>query len=269
MATPFVILMPAGRVGSNAIMDVLHKSKQLRAENEQLTVIRSQQIALAVGKSPEAMQQQCWDAQRQYVDQFYGNWLGKEGLRAAGLKVAFDSVANPFQFGCTLNQYEGKLIFLHRRNTAKQAVSIIRARENAERLKEKYGKASYGVDKSEDILPASNVDPAKLLALCKLCDQQLAAARAFASWLRWPCLTLEYSEVFQDFPAVIRDIGQFLALDNLKPATKWIKGTSDDLPSVIANFDELLANSSLQKYRNMLLEGVVSQHKKNVIEPVG
>lgn len=251
MNKPFLILMPMGRVGSNALVDMLDQTRKFRVDNEPTTVLAYQIRSAAGGAWNAEQKQSCADAQRDWSGKFLNETVVRPNL-IIGAKIAFDSLIDPHDFAAALREHDGNTVFLFRRNVVKQAVSILRARLNAERMKEKYGKAKYGVEKAEDILPATAINSDDLYNLCMSCQENLNRSRAFATWLGWPILTIEYAEMFADLPKSVSQVGDFLGAGALPSSTKWIKGTSDSLKSVILNFDEILAEPRFAPFADLL-----------------
>jgi LPS sulfotransferase NodH len=180
---------------------------------------------------------------------------GERGLIGWNEKVGWMSLVRHANYTHLLHDYlrhnRFKLVFLSRRNVIKEAVSIIRAQQLADRCgvnawnkqntpewRKQCGKALKK--------QVERIEPWTLYATVTELQKTIDAAFRFARDSKVQLLTVYYEDLYRRTEDTIRTLSDFLGFKwtptGLAHARgRYLKQTPDDLRSVVVNFDELRA----------------------------
>lgn len=211
----FVILFE-GRTGSSMLTELLASHPCMISEPERL-----------VRKSE--------GEQSGWMEQLYTD-TPNPMIQAVGFKTKLRDVANPDYFLELLEKHHVKVIYLHRENLVKMALSRI----NAIRLFEdrKLWNLLPGQSQLPPIaIPVQQFDESLRFRLDK--EQKL---QSFLNRLSVPVLDLTYEMLLASPQTVFDSIFTFLDVVPYPLEGKYKKNTPDNLREAIINFDELKAH---------------------------
>jgi hypothetical protein len=266
----FIILMPWGRVGSNAICSALSEI-DIKIYNETMTEIATQndfwnntELRKGVdGKHQDwisndytnnttdpvivrnaTKRKQTEKAQKQW---WKNNIVNKNGN--IGVNIAFNSMANRIFFQKQLNKNQYPLIIMDRENIVKTIVSQMIA-ESLQKYAEheKVRNTKY------------NLDINNFLHKLHMLDILRKEMREFVSSVNVNKEYIEYEEIKRDFFAVFDKIIYFLDMQDVDyekakaQFNKHKKMTNNNLRNVIKNFNEIHESIKGTKFEAMLLE---------------
>jgi hypothetical protein len=246
---PLLVLMPRGRVGSNLLTSQLNGHRRIKMFNEALTGISSK-----YGAHP-ADRQSAWAEQKIWLEQFLAELPSHAPKAYVGVKVDFTMIGDPRAFISIVHAHRFEVIYIYRANVVKQAVSLVRARANAQRMREKYGTALWGIRSSEDVLPPGPVDVKELEQLATLMMRQHVACEFFLNSAMIDFLPIEYARFTADLDAGLRRVEAFLGVEQISRSTTFVKSTPDDLAASVTNITELRNALRYEPFASMLVEG--------------
>ncbi len=232
MTTRFIILMPWGRVGSNALLGILRQStKSMRLANESLNK----------EKDP--------DAQIVLLTEFYrddpekpADFIGsKQSVRAcADLKRVADWLLNNGV----------KIIRLRRDNIVKAAISQVRAELYAKQTEKEMGKPMWGVRPEMTPLGPTEIDVGALQRrLPMIAESNMALLGAFRAT---DVLDLEYEGFNNDMGKTVERARDFIGLPAVRFVVPFVKATPDDPETVVTNYAEIRERLKSTPYAAML-----------------
>ncbi len=244
---PLLVLMPRGRVGSNLLTSQLNAHRQIKMFNEVLT---------SMGTRHGKRKDEAWIEQRAWLEAFVAGLSEHAKRRYVGLKVDFGMIGDPDAFIGFVCDHGFTTLYIHRANFVKQAVSLVRARANAARTREKYGAALWGIGSPEDALPPGPVDPVEIEQIAGVMMRQHEACVSGLERAGIDYLPIEYASFTRDMNGTLVRIEAFLGIDGITRDTRFVKGTDDDLRLAVTNFDALQARLTHEPFASMLVEGV-------------
>jgi len=232
---PFVILFTA-RTGSSHLTQSLNSHPQIRAQGEGLGRLRREGATGAT--------QLAWAREALEAD---------PTLSAVGFKAKPDQPLDASAFAALLCDIRPRIVHLARRNTLKQAVSIVRVsrlqalegRSNRRRSRE--GEASF--------LPPFRIDPGELTGAIDYLETQRGELARLLERLRLPTLNAFYEDLLADERRAFARVLDFLGVPHMTLGSRVAKGTPDDLTAAVPNLEELTEALRGTPYERILSNG--------------
>lgn len=264
--TRFVILFE-GRTGSSYLVDALSSHPCIRADGE----ILDRFVAYRNGLDGRARRLSASDedADRAVLPaepnadrtQLYAAMdllmTTSDSIRAVGFKTKLRSILDRDGFETLLRSLNVKIVHMVRDNVVKQVISSF----NSARLYKRTGEWNL-LDQS-DALPAFTIDPAEFSSVLRAREQAEDGLAAFVDKLGrraetgaagLSVLTLRYEDILKSARRVHDVVQNYLGVAERELSTRVLKNTSDDLRTVVSNFDELRAAYRGTRYGPMFDE---------------
>lgn len=228
--TRFITLFTA-RTGSTWLMDALHRHPWVTALSEELG----------------ASKQLTADAQREWLDDFYG----RRGARrlAVGFKAKLWYLHDREHLRDTIRRRSVRVVHLTRRNTLRAAVSGIRSHERH------AVSGKWNARREDAPLPPSVIDLAELDRKIDLVERTRDELAAFVATLEAPTIGIVYEDLVADRAAQLRRLASFLRTPlfaSIAGRTRFAKNTPADWDHAVANMDELRAHVAGSAYEPMI-----------------
>lgn len=215
----FMLLMPWGRVGSNALFAILKQSAAMKLNNENLN-----QLGTA-------------DEQRAWFMKFYEIGSPSSSFAHIGSKQNLLAVRDFETFSPLLQANAVRIVRLRRENVVKCAVSQMRAEQYADETGRKTGVRQWAVRPGDERLGATRLDPEILLKRIELVDS--LQRRLLAAFPGEKVLDIEYEEINRSLGRVVEELRDFLNMPQAAFKVPFLKATPDALPEAIENFGEI------------------------------
>lgn len=157
----------------------------------------------------------------------------KAELTHVGFKTKLHHIHDHDHFERYLTDHSFKVIYLHRENVVKAAVSEV----NGRRLRSAH--KSWNVTSRDKLMPQVEILPAKLKSEIKRREDIELIHRSFYERLTLPKLELTYEQMLANESSFFDTMLGFLGIDSTELAGSFLKNTPNDLSKALTNFDQL------------------------------
>jgi LPS sulfotransferase NodH len=240
---PFLVLH-LGRTGSTYLVEALDRHPEVQARYEAMARLR---------ENARSAKEQLAEARTLLTGR------SDRGPRAIGFKTKLQDVLDPEAFASIVRETGTRVIHLQRRNVVKLTVSVF----NSERIHARTGEWNV-YSEGDRIRDPLTIDPKRFMSMLSRVVQTRARVHEYVRSLERPTLTFYYEDLLLDPRETLRMAFAFLSVSPRDPVVRVLKSTSDDLRSVVANFDELrtLAGSEYEEMFDEILQWSSAGHGK-------
>ena len=215
----FMLLMPWGRVGSNALFAILKQSAAMKLNNENLNQLRTA------------------DEQSAWFMEFYEIGSPSTSFAYIGSKQNLLAIRDFGALSQLLRENAVRIVRLRRDNIVKCAVSQMRAEQYADETGRTTGVRRWAVRPGKERLGATRLDPDILVKRIGLV--QSLQGRLMAAFSGDRVLDIEYEDINRTLGRVVEDLRDFLDMTQSGFRVPFLKATPDALPEAIENFAEI------------------------------
>jgi LPS sulfotransferase NodH len=238
---PYVIVF-LERSGSTYLSELLMSHPDVHAELEIFATI------IARRKKHRWSLPEASETQLRWAEDFF-RLAPRPGVRAWGFKTKLKDILDRSGFRDVVRAAGARVVVLCRRNQVKSVVSLM----NAIRLNEQSGDWNLR-DGGTNVSSPLVVDPVAFARTLEGFSTAIGAIKKYGRELSENVLELEYEDLLTNPQPSLERICAFLQVPFVPMRTALRKNTSDDLRTVLQNFEELRARYTGTPYEVMFDE---------------